>query len=343
MPPLVTVIVPNYNYGAALGLCLRSIQAQTYPNLELLLVDDCSTDDSVAVARGLGVRVLSTGVNSGVATTRNLGAAHASGEYLVFVDSDVEIRPDAVANAVAALAADPGLGAVCGNYDPEPLIRRGRVQEYRSLQQTYWLVADEGEITTLYTAILAVPARVFAEIGPFNPRLRQTEDSDYGRRLAGRYRILLTPSVRGRHDHDATLRVIARKVFHRTRLHVPYLAMREEGTQQPRGRAASARIVGTLVSGLLAASLPLPALLGAPWFAAWAVLLGVFVASEPGIYRYVARHRGATFLPFFTVMYLAVNLVILAGLAAGVVQWLTSARFRGTYRDAQVPAAGLPA
>ncbi|WP_067498688.1 glycosyltransferase family 2 protein [Actinoplanes sp. TFC3] len=332
--PLVTVIVPNYNYGSALGHCLTSIQAQTYPALELLMVDDCSTDNSVAVAQALGVRVISTGTNSGVATTRNLGAQHAAGEILVFVDSDVEIRPDAVANAVAALQQDPGVGAVCGNYDPEPLIRRGPVQEYRSLQQTYWLVADEGEISTLYTAILAIPRHVFTEIGPFNPRLRQTEDSDYGRRLSSRYRVLLTPKVRGRHDHDATVGVIVRKVFHRTRLHVPYVAMREDGSRQPRGKAGSARLAGTVLATLAVLTLVVPFVLGAVWWALPAVLLAAFIASEPGMYRYVARHRGVLFLPFFTLMYLLVNLVIMAGLVSGVLQWLMSARFRSTYREA---------
>jgi len=63
--PLVSVVIPNYNYGRALELCLRGALDQTYQPMEIILVDDCSTDDSVAVAEALGVRVVSTGVNSG--------------------------------------------------------------------------------------------------------------------------------------------------------------------------------------------------------------------------------------------------------------------------------------
>jgi cellulose synthase/poly-beta-1,6-N-acetylglucosamine synthase-like glycosyltransferase len=75
---------------------------------------------------------------------RNFGARHAIGDVLVFVDSDVALRPDAVANAVRLLVSDPQIGAVCGNYDPVPLFRDSLVEEYRCLQQYWWLAVDEG-------------------------------------------------------------------------------------------------------------------------------------------------------------------------------------------------------
>src|SRR5690349_15816041 len=112
--PLVSVIVPNYNYAESLDLCLRSVLDQTYPRLEVLVVDDCSTDDSVAVAQVLGVRVVSTGVNAGCGNARNVGAAHSTGDILCFVDSDVALAADAVAHAVAELDSDPRIGCVCG-------------------------------------------------------------------------------------------------------------------------------------------------------------------------------------------------------------------------------------
>ena len=52
--PLVSVVIPNYNYAATLGPCIRAVQAQTYPNLEIVVADDCSTDNSVEIARSLG-------------------------------------------------------------------------------------------------------------------------------------------------------------------------------------------------------------------------------------------------------------------------------------------------
>jgi GT2 family glycosyltransferase/endonuclease/exonuclease/phosphatase family metal-dependent hydrolase len=328
MSPLVSVIVPNYNYGRTLPLCLSAIQAQTHAPLEILYVDDGSTDDSVLLAHSFGVRVLRTPCNSGVSAARNLGAAHASGEILVFVDSDVAPRPDAIANAVALLSADPDLGAVTGNYDPEPLIDDGPVEHYRNFHQHYWLEAAEGPITGYVpTAILAMRAEVFAEVGPFNPALRETEGADYGSRLGRRHRILLTSAVRGRHDNDASLRLVLRKVFKRTRLHVPHFLRRDVA-----GSAATSSQSGScLTACLTAASVPLPVLFGPLWALAPALLLTMWVAADARMYRAAVRYRGLSFGLFFVAMHYLVNLTTAAGLAAGAGQWLTSRSFRHLY------------
>src|SRR5690606_26413326 len=222
--PLVSVVIPNYNYAATLGPCIRAVQAQTYPNLEIVVADDCSTDNSVEIARSLGARVVRTPGNSGQAVARNLGAAKARGEILFFVDSDLVLAPDAVANAVELLQADPRTGAVCGLNDPDPLIRDGRLKEYRALQYHYWSLTPDGIVPVLFSAMFAVRADVFAELGPFDPRLRWSEEFEYGHRISRRYHIRLSERVRGRHDPDATLGGLLRKLFHRGRVRVPLYA-----------------------------------------------------------------------------------------------------------------------
>jgi glycosyltransferase involved in cell wall biosynthesis len=187
--PLVSVIVPNYNHAASLPLSLSALQAQTYAPMEILFVDDCSTDDSVDVARSLGVRVLSTERNGGPAVARNLGAAHARGRVLMFVDSDVAFGPGTVERAVRLLRDSPRAGAVCGTLDSTPLVRDSFIQECRCLQAHYWRISSEGVVTFLFTAICAMWATVFTEMGPFNERLRQTEEVEYGQRLSARYEV----------------------------------------------------------------------------------------------------------------------------------------------------------
>ncbi|MFY1671239.1 glycosyltransferase family 2 protein [Plantactinospora sp. WMMB334] len=331
--PLVSVIVPNYNYARALGLCLDALRAQTYPRLELIVVDDCSTDDSVAVAQAYGARVLRTPTNSGPAAARNLGAANANGEILFFVDSDVAAKPDAVANAVELLSADPEIGAVCGNYDPVPLVRDSLLEEYRCLQQSYWLIADEGRIMTLYTALLAIPARVFAEIGPFNPRLRETENADYGMRLAQRYQIWLSPKVRGVHDHDADLGVLVRKVFTRTALHIPMFARRPEF---PGGLSSGPRAWVSVAALLTVLTLVLPVLFGAAFVAVPLAALAACLAGDRPMYRFVRRERGILFLGYFAAMHFLLNLVIAVAALSGMAAWLASGRFRGLYDRPEV-------
>lgn len=93
MLPKVSIIVPVYNVEPYIDKCLQSITGQTYQNLEIICVNDCSTDKSVDIVRKYAsqdgrVQLFSTKVNSGLSAARNVGMEQASGEYLTFIDSD---------------------------------------------------------------------------------------------------------------------------------------------------------------------------------------------------------------------------------------------------------------
>ena len=96
--PLITVIVPVYNIEDYLPRCVHSITAQTYRHLEIILVDDGSTDGTGLLCDRLAeederIRVYHK-ENGGSSSARNLALAHANGEYVGFVDSDDYIAPD---------------------------------------------------------------------------------------------------------------------------------------------------------------------------------------------------------------------------------------------------------
>ena len=113
--PLVTVIVPVYNAENFLEKTVSSIRAQTYSPLEILLVDDGSKDDSLALCKKIAkkdarIRVLHK-ENGGAASARNLGVQNARGEYIGFVDSDDLILPDMYENMMNAVLAPPAEAA----------------------------------------------------------------------------------------------------------------------------------------------------------------------------------------------------------------------------------------
>ena len=325
--PLVSVIIPNYNYGRVLGLCLRAVQAQTYRPIEIILVDDCSTDDSAAVAESLGVRVISPPANSGVCAARNLGVAHARGEILFFLDSDVALDTDAVARAVAVLRSDTRIGAVCGNYDTVPLTRDSLVKEYRNLFRHYWMKTN-GEASVsgfLNCAIIAVPASVWSEVGPWDPQLIHSEGLLVIERLTQRYTVRLDSAIRGRHDDDATLGVALRKVFTRTHQHVPFFLQR----RYVGGVVGSSESGASLAAVLAVVTLPVLLLSSTAWAAAApAAMVAACLAVDGRLYRFVFRTRGPAFSLFFFGMHFLVNLAIAAGAAAGICHWLTSRSFR---------------
>lgn len=113
MTPLVSVIVPVYNTSAYLRECLDSLLAQTYRELEILCVDDGSTDNSPAIldeyaARDSRIRVIRQ-ANAGQGPARNAALDIASGEWIMHLDSDDTLEPDIITSAVAALEEDTEL------------------------------------------------------------------------------------------------------------------------------------------------------------------------------------------------------------------------------------------
>ncbi len=104
--PLVSIILPVYNAQNHLARCIESICAQTYKNLEIIILNDGSKDNSLPVCeeyRKKDPRILLVDkANSGVSDTRNLGLRLATGEYIQFVDSDDYIDPDYTENLVTA-------------------------------------------------------------------------------------------------------------------------------------------------------------------------------------------------------------------------------------------------
>lgn len=117
--PTVSVIVPIYKVEAYLNQCIESIVKQTYPHLEILLLDDGSPDGSGAICdrwaeKDSRIRVVHK-KNTGVSNTRNLGISLATGEYVTFVDSDDYLEPNAI-GLLAGYAAAHQAQCVLGGY-----------------------------------------------------------------------------------------------------------------------------------------------------------------------------------------------------------------------------------
>src|ERR1043166_191328 len=107
---LASVVINNHNYGRYLRDAIESALAQTHPEVEVIVVDDGSTDDSRDVIASYGDRVQAINkANGGQASALNVGVAAAHGEVLFFLDSDDMLRPDIVRQVVAGFEADPRL------------------------------------------------------------------------------------------------------------------------------------------------------------------------------------------------------------------------------------------
>lgn len=112
--PLVSIVIVNYNRPDLLADCLASVRAQTYPNLEVVVVDNASQNGSVDWVREVypDVRVVALSTNRGFAGGCNAGIAAANGELIATVNNDVQLDPGWVEEMVRAARSSPGVGMV---------------------------------------------------------------------------------------------------------------------------------------------------------------------------------------------------------------------------------------
>jgi len=178
-PPLVSIVIPNYNYAAYLEEAIASARAQTHPNVEIIVSDDGSTDASLEIARrheGEGLSVLAE-PNGGLSAARNRGIRAARGEYLIFLDADDRLWPEAVETALAHLEAHPDCLMVHGSMrgiDREGRHVRDYVQEPKPLR-----LADVFARGLPQPSNCVYRASAVAAAGPFDEGIRLCEDLDF--------------------------------------------------------------------------------------------------------------------------------------------------------------------
>lgn len=114
MKPLVSIIIPAYNEEDYIAQCLKSITAQSYKPLEIIIIDDGSSDKTTEVVKKFKVEVLKQN-HKGPGSARNLGASHAKGEILVFVDSDMTFDKNFVTDLTSPILKGETIGTFSKN------------------------------------------------------------------------------------------------------------------------------------------------------------------------------------------------------------------------------------
>ena len=115
--PLVSVIIPCYQQGHYLDEAIRSVYAQTYSDHEIIVINDGSTDNTAAVAAGYVGLTCIQQRNLGLPTARNVGLQASTGEYIVFLDADDRLLPEALETGLRCLRALPDCAFVYGFCD----------------------------------------------------------------------------------------------------------------------------------------------------------------------------------------------------------------------------------
>ncbi len=222
--PLVSVVIPTYNRAGMICETIENVFQQTYRNIELIIVDDGSTDETLSKLRSFGDRIRWVAQeNAGPAAARNRGIAIAKGEIIAFQDSDDSWHPTKIERQVSLLqrAGDSVVCCLCNSVVELP----GRVvRSFENapvnppIEEGIWVNVTEVLATRfiLFNQAVAIRREVLARIGGFDESFRLNEDMDLGLRLSleGPWAFIREPLATRQAKlartlgHDATAKIV---------------------------------------------------------------------------------------------------------------------------------------
>jgi glycosyltransferase involved in cell wall biosynthesis len=213
-----SVIIPVYNGAKTIKRCLNSVLISFYnEDYEIIVVDDASQDDSSLIVKEMGIKVIQLEKNHGPSGARNMGARHANGEILFFIDSDVLLFKDAIQKINQFLKTKKKFVSVSCNFHPNCEMKDA-ISLYKHMYMCYSIIDHPDSVSWVFTSALAIKRKVFEQIGGFNEALRNNEDDFMGRELISRdYQLGFDRNIYIHHLHKYTFYSFFKEEFKRTR------------------------------------------------------------------------------------------------------------------------------
>ena len=318
--PTVSVVIPACNAAKTLTRCVQTAEGSTYPLLEIIVVDDGSNDATAVLAEQAGCRVIRLTSRGGPGSARNRGASEARGELIMFLDSDTEVEPATIENAVTRLV-QARADAVVGIYSRTPLSRGFFARYYGLLKYTSHArrVCDDYNVFASQCALIRREA--FQAVGGFSPLPPgvDVENEELGRRLAARGRMVLDPAVQVRHAFRGFLPMMP-VLFRRSAWWTRYFTVHRtfEATLTTLTSAVAACLGPLSVLALVSSMGVARAWLRGSLAAAGLAALAGFIAAHAGFLACCRREAGWAFAAAALVTTLVVTSIVAVGAAWGL-------------------------
>lgn len=195
--PIVSVVMPVFNRARTVKRSILSVLNQTYDDFEFLIIDDCSTDDTLSIIHTITdsrVRIFSTKENSGANVARNIGISQSRGKYIAFIDSDDCWRQDKLEYQLEYMQ----------NNNLEVSFTAYKIMDeativpsnYLDYAQNYEKVAEDLRLYNMIgTPTLIVARHVLLEVGNFDEEMPRLQDYELVMRIVQKYKIGCYPGV----------------------------------------------------------------------------------------------------------------------------------------------------
>ena len=199
---MISIVIPTYNAEKYMPALLDSIFHNKIDDMEVVIVDDCSTDDTVRICKSFPVRVITMERNSGPAKARNIGVEAAKGDIIYFLDSDVIVLDGAIREVRDYFDQNPSARCVIGICSTEPL-NKGFVSKYMAMFEYIHLIGQENKAVSVFAPRCgAIKRDFFLEIGSYDENYKgaDVEDFELARRINREANIILNPKIRVKHQ-----------------------------------------------------------------------------------------------------------------------------------------------
>jgi glycosyltransferase involved in cell wall biosynthesis len=217
----ISVIIPNRNGGRTIGKCLEALFASDYDNFEVIVVDDCSGDDSPEIIRRFPCRLITLSRHSGASKARNAGGRSAEGDLLFFIDADCVVERDTL--SLVDRAAQGRQQIVCGGT----YARRAYDDTFFSTFQSAFIHYSEtkrDEPDYIASHAMVIDRGTFLQSGGFPEEFMPIiEDVEFSHRLRrSGIRLAMDPAILVRHIFNFTLFKSLKNAFRKSRYWTAY-------------------------------------------------------------------------------------------------------------------------
>lgn len=313
--PFLSIIIPTYNSKEKLLKLLNSIFDSTYKKFEVIVVDDCSTDDTIESIKHFPIKIFKLEKNYGQAAARNVGASKAKAGILVFLDSDIILKQDAL-EKIAENFKNKDTHCLKGIYAKEPA-NKGLFPSYKAMFEFFCF--NDAKTFSFFTPSLgAMRKQLFYDVGGFDKDYRHLEETMLGYKITKKYPIIVKQDIQAYHHFPSFAKCI-RNYFKRSFVWVRFFFKRKKFDNV--GATPSTGISALLTIPLIF-SLAL-SFLYVPLLPSFFLLLLLFILLNSKMYLFVLKETNI----LFALYYIAVNFILQLVVAIAAISSLISIPF----------------
>ena len=220
----ISIIIPVYNSSLTLKECMDAVFNSNFKNFEVIVVSDNSFDNSVKIAKQYKCRIIELPENKGPAFARNKGTQVAEGDILLFLDSDVIIKKDAL-NYLSDKFFYSEIDAIQGIYSHGPTYENMATQYQQSYTSYYIWPKNKKYASTLSTCCFAIRKKIFIQLKGFDTNIKRAtcEDEVFGYDLIDKgYKILILRELNVEHRVHYSIRYFIKRTFNRYTSHMKF-------------------------------------------------------------------------------------------------------------------------